>query len=226
MLSFDDILVFMRERGAKRQERRLADEVNRSNMATLERVYATTLTEFQQVFQDSPDNLCNVQLPCYPGARHLGALGINAVLQSQLIESALLPDFIRLLQEDHQQVGDLHYSRRTSSRVGAGGDIYVSAEPQFSGQLIRVLTNEIDVLHKLAAAHFNPPLPWKLFPELGLPIRVSQGDAQYWYENIWDPYWHSLTTTEQDDFMRDKRPSPEWEDALRWRERPGPSQRS
>ncbi|ASL46688.1 hypothetical protein bAD24_III04820 [Burkholderia sp. AD24] len=221
MLSFNDILIFMRERAAKRQELRLAGEVNRSNIATLERAYATTLTELRQVFEGLPDNLYNARLPSYPGARHLGELGINAVLQSQLIETTLLPDFIRILQEDHQQIGDRHYSR-TSSRVGSGGDIYVSAEPQFSGQLIKVLTNEVDVLHKLAAANFNPPLPWTLFPELGLPIRVSQGDAQYWYENIWDPYWHSLSTTEQDKFMRDKQPSPEWEEALRWREPPAP----
>ncbi len=47
MLSFNDILIFMRERAAKRQELRLAGEVNRSNIATLERAYATTLTELR-----------------------------------------------------------------------------------------------------------------------------------------------------------------------------------
>jgi len=42
MLSFNDILIFMRERAAKRQELRLAGEVNRSNITALEPVIPRT----------------------------------------------------------------------------------------------------------------------------------------------------------------------------------------
>ncbi|MCA8086318.1 hypothetical protein [Burkholderia cenocepacia] len=55
-----------------------------------------------------------------------------------------------------------------------------------------------------------------------------QGDAQYWYENVWDRYWESLSLIEQDVFVDERRSSAlaylseeqwaEWIDAIRTRD--------
>ncbi|KVP45111.1 hypothetical protein WL12_03730 [Burkholderia ubonensis] len=52
-------------------------------------------------------------------------------------------------------------------------------------------------------------------------IYTLQGDAQYWYENVWDRYWESLSLTEQDAIIEERRSSTnaylseeEWEEWL------------
>lgn len=75
---------------------------------------------------------------------------------------------------------------------------------------------------------FNPPPPWLAWYELGSSICNLQGDAQYWYENVWDRYWESLSLAEQDAFIEARRTSAnayltdeewgEWLEAVRTRD--------
>ena len=207
---------YLRNRRLQRQERQAEERHRLSRIASLERNYNTKLAVLQTTFANGPDKLHEVQLPDYPGALYLGGVGIEAFVQSQKIEVDQLPDFIGLLQQDHVEVRHRFYSRKNSASFA--GHAYIATKLEFSGQTVRVLSNDVDLLCKLAQADFNPPPPWVAFPELGPWIGALQGDAEYWYSNVWDRYWDHLTPDQRTTFLRDRSPGADWEECIRWRE--------
>lgn len=104
-----------------------------------------------------------------------------------------------------------------------GGSIHTffSSADHYSGKTVSLLTNDVELICSVSAFEFNPPLPWLAWYELGSLIYTLQGDAQYWYENVWDRYWESLSLTEQDAIIEERRSSTnaylseeEWEEWL------------
>ncbi|UVE54124.1 hypothetical protein [Burkholderia sp. EMB26] len=91
-----------------------------------------------------------------------------------------------------------------------------------------MLTSDAELVRSVSASRFNPPPPWLAWYALGPLIFNLQGDAQYWYENVWDRYWESLGLAEQDVFIQRWRASTnfylsekewaEWLEAIRTRD--------
>jgi hypothetical protein len=151
----------------------------------------------------------------------LGNLGIKAFVQIQAIESSHLHAYLNLTQDGRQSPAPRHF-------VSEPDEEYVrhallSTKAEFAGEMAYLITNDLELLKTLTSAGFNPPAPWVAFPECGPMIFNLQGDAQYWFENMWDPYWESLSLAEQSDFLTMKKPDgiadwADWVDAIRTRD--------
>ena len=133
----------------------------------------------------------------------------------------MFPRYLNIIREDRKEVAWRHYERD-------GLHTLVTNDEQLSGKNVRLLTNDVDLLRKLASSGFYPPCPWIAFYELGSLAHATQGDAEYWYHNIWDPFWESLSLDEQSVFLDKKRAETldyltdeewaDWVEGIRWRD--------
>ncbi|WP_241163344.1 hypothetical protein [Ralstonia solanacearum] len=62
-----------------------------------------------------------------------------------------------------------------------------------------------------------PQPPWVVFPFIKpdeLAMHVRQGIAEPWFDQVWRPYWASLTATQRAGYLDAWQASPEWRDAI------------
>ncbi|WP_143134786.1 hypothetical protein [Burkholderia ubonensis] len=200
---------FLRERESKRISRALLEE----HEAAVVRLFNTSLDALRKTFANTPITLQSTPLPNYPEAVWMGHIGINAFGMTQDIEVEQFPVYFNLVATGNARVG-----RR---RLGCSGatHTFFSSTDRFSGKTVSLLTSDVELIRAVSAEKFNPPPPWIAWYELGSLIHNLQGDAQYWYENVWDRYWESLSLIEQDAFIEARRLSTnsyltaeQWED--------------
>ncbi|CAE6846447.1 hypothetical protein [Paraburkholderia aspalathi] len=203
---------FLRSRRQERQEKEAQASFDQGRIAALEGAFGMNLAHLKDVFEGTPEHLKDENTPSYPGAVWLGDIGVRAFVQTETIEPNRVDAYMDLVQTGRQAPVPRHFI--TKPRVGYDRHVLVSAKPEFSGEMVRLLTNDVELLTKLAAARFNPPVPWVAFPESGPLIFDLQGDTQYWYEHVWDPYWENLSLAEQSDFLTKRKPEriEDWED--------------
>ncbi|AEG70964.1 conserved hypothetical protein (plasmid) [Ralstonia solanacearum Po82] len=63
----------------------------------------------------------------------------------------------------------------------------------------------------------TPQPPWVAFPALRpetLAMRVRQGVAEPWFDQVWRPYWTSLTPIQRTCYLDAWEASPEWREAI------------
>ncbi|MDB0541919.1 hypothetical protein ACYT85_15235 [Ralstonia solanacearum] len=63
----------------------------------------------------------------------------------------------------------------------------------------------------------TPQPPWVVFPFIKpdeLAMHVRQGIAEPWFDQVWRPYWASLTATQRAGYLDAWQASPEWRDAI------------
>ncbi|WP_157648979.1 hypothetical protein [Burkholderia ubonensis] len=202
---------FVRERESKRISRALFEE----HKTAASRLFDTNLDVLRKTFASTPIALQSASLPNYPGAVWMGHIGVNAFGVTQDIEVEQFPVYFNLVVACRERVGPRQFVR--------GGSIHTffSSADHYSGKKVSLLTNDVELICSVSASEFNPPPPWLAWYELGSLIYTLQGDAQYWYENVWDRYWESLSLTEQDAFIEERRSSTnaylseeEWEEWL------------
>ena len=141
---------------------------------------------------------------------------------TQDVEVEQFPVYVNLVAAGRVRVGPRQFARDGAIHA------FFSCVDRYSGKQVSLLTNDVKLVRSVSAAGFNPPPPWLAWYECGSLIYNLQGDAQYWYENVWDRYWDSLILTEQDAFMDGRRSSAnaylseaewaEWIDAIRTRD--------
>ncbi len=133
---------------------------------------------------------------------------------SAKIEPHRLDGYMDLVETGRQSPAPRHFTSRPRDEYDR--HVLVSTKSEFSGEMVRLFTNDVELLNTLTAARFNPPAPWVAFPESGPLIFNLQGDAQYWYEHVWDPYWENLSLAEQSDFLTKRKPKriEDWDDRV------------
>lgn len=63
----------------------------------------------------------------------------------------------------------------------------------------------------------TPQPPWVAFPALRpetLATRVGQDVAEPWFDQVWRPYWTSLTPIQRTCYLDAWEASPEWREAI------------
>ncbi|KVN60031.1 hypothetical protein WT14_17755 [Burkholderia stagnalis] len=209
---------FVRKRQNKRIERTLLEEHKEAAV----RLFETNLDVLRKAFTCTPATLQSMPLPSYPGAMWMGHIGINAFSVTQDIEVEQFPVYFNLVAAGRERVGQHQFVSDGSIHT-----FFCSAD-RCSGKKVNLLTNDVELVRAVSAAGFNPPPPWLAWYELGSLMCSLQGDAQHWYENVWDRYWENLSLAEQDAFIEERRSSAnaylteeewvEWLEAVRMRD--------
>ena len=60
--------------------------------------------------------------------------------------------------------------------------------------------------------------PWAAFPDIDpdeLPRYLKQGVTEVWFDQIWRPFWQSLSQTERVEYLRHWGANERWRDAIR-----------
>ncbi|WP_060196735.1 hypothetical protein [Burkholderia ubonensis] len=184
-----------------RQSRRASRELLEEQKVAIEQLFEADLTYLRETFAGTPMTLQSESFPDYPGALWMGDLGVRAFCVTQDVEVEQFPVYVNLVVVGRVRVGPRQFVRDGSTHT------FFSSADHYSGKKVRLLTNDVELVRSVSASGFNPPPPWLAWYELGSLIYNLQGDAQYWYENVWDRYWESLSLAEQDAFIEGRRSS-------------------
>lgn len=205
-----------------RQLRRASRDLFKRRQQAIEQLFEADLEYVRGVFAETPAALRSESFPDYPGAIWIGDLGVNAFYVTQDVEVEQFPVYANLVGTGRERVGPCQFVRDGSLHT------FFSSAGRYSGKHVSLLTNDAELVRSVSASRFNPPPPWLAWYALGPLIFNLQGDAQYWYENVWDRYWESLSLIEQDTFVDKRRSSTtvymsdeewvEWIDAIRTRD--------
>ncbi|VWB87109.1 hypothetical protein BME24068_04148 [Burkholderia metallica] len=205
-----------------RQSGRASREAFEQQRMAIEGLFEVDLTYLRETFVGTPETLQSESFPDYPGAVWIGGLGVKAFCVTQDVEVEQFPAFADLVVAGRERVGPRQFARDGAIHA------FFSGVDRYSGKQVNLLSNDVELVRLVSAAGFNPPPPWLAWYELGALIYNLQGDAQYWYENVWDRYWESLSLAEQDAFIDERRSSArdylneeewvEWIDAIRTRD--------
>ncbi|WP_233828876.1 hypothetical protein [Paraburkholderia sp. ZP32-5] len=207
--------------GRKRQERRFASQAGKRQVEAIEHVFGLDIDKLKETFAAGGIPMLPADLPAYIEIRSLRDIGVNALLVYQTIEVNQLPRYIMTIRDGCDEMHWQHYREGDSHTL-------VRHDQEFAGVNMRLLTNDVALIGRLVNAGFNPPCPWIAFYELGPVVGSLQGNAEYWYQHIWDRYWGALSLEEQSDFLERKRRETmaymsesewlEWVDGLRFRD--------
>ncbi|OXJ06530.1 hypothetical protein CFB41_00055 [Burkholderia sp. AU33803] len=205
-----------------RQLRRASRDLFKQRQQAIEQLFEVNLANLCEVFAGTPAALRSESFPDYPGAVWTGDLGVNAFYVTQDVEVEQFPVYANLVDTGRERVGPCQFERDGSLHT------FFSSVDRYSGKQVSLLTNDAELVRSVSASRFNPPPPWLAWYELGPLICNLQGEAQYWYENVWDRYWESLGLAEQDVFIQRQRSSTdfylsgkewaEWLEAVRTRD--------
>ncbi|KWF22347.1 hypothetical protein WL83_06385 [Burkholderia ubonensis] len=205
-----------------RQSRRASRELLEEQKVAIEQLFEADLMYLREAFAGTPVTLQSESFPDYPGAMWMGDLGVRAFCVTQDVEVEQFPVYVNLVVVGRERVGPRQFVRDGSTHT------FFSSADHYSGKKVSLLTNDVELVRSVSASGFNPPPPWLAWYELGSLIYNLQGDAQYWYENVWDRYWENLSLVEQDTFIEGRRPSTnaylsagewmEWLEAVRTRD--------
>ncbi|RQU85410.1 hypothetical protein [Burkholderia cenocepacia] len=205
-----------------RQSRRASRELFEQQRMAIEELFEADLRYLRETFVGTPETLQSESFPDYPGAVWIGGFGVKAFCVTQDVEVEQFPAYVNLVVTGRERVGPRQFVRDGSIHA------FFSGVDRCSGKQANLLTNDVELVRSVLAAGFNPPPPWLAWYELGSLIYNLQGDAQYWYEKVWDRYWESLSLIEQDTFVDRRRSSTsaymsdeewaEWIDAIRTRD--------
>ncbi|WP_321787108.1 hypothetical protein [Burkholderia pyrrocinia] len=205
-----------------RQSRRASRELFEQQQMAIEELFEADLTYLRETFAGTPETLQSESFPDYPGVVWMGGLGVKAFCLTQDIEVEQFPVYVNLVVAGRERMGPRQFVRDGSIHA------FFSGVDRYSGKQVSLLTNDVELVRSVSEVGFNPPPPWLAWYELGSLIYNLQGDAQYWYENVWDRYWESLSLAEQDAFVVGRRSSTdaylskdeweEWLDSIRTRD--------
>lgn len=205
-----------------RRLRRASRDLSKQRQQAIEQIFDTDLAYVREVFAETPTAIRSESLPDYPGAVWTGDLGVSAFYVTQDVEVEQFPIYVNLVVKGRERVGPCQYVRDGSLHT------FFSAADRYSGKQVSLLTNDVELVRSVSVSGFNPPPPWLAWYELGPLIFNLQGDAQYWFENVWDRYWESLGLDEQEVFIERQRSSTgaylserewtEWLEAIRTRD--------
>jgi hypothetical protein len=179
-----------------------AKHAGRDRIKSLEQRFGLTFHQLQAFFADGPRDLELAQLPSYPVAVFNRDIGINAFGLVYDIESVQFPRFLNLVRTTGEEGDWLCFRREIDGHVTC---TLLRTESRFRGVSVKMLSNDVELIHSIERERFNPAPPWVAMYEHGPFLFLSQGEEQYWLEHIWTPFWRSLEIEEQGEFVRNAR---------------------
>lgn len=185
-------------RSPERVERRF----RKGQVKALEEVFERDIESIRKLFPLEDIGLRGTVSTELPG-KSLCEIGVNALVHTIEISMEQFPLLVRLLSDGRKELRFREFERES------GGLIYrtiMTTEDRFSGNTVRLLTNDVELLRAISRMGFGPPPPWIAWYELGPYRAPTQGNFEYWFSYVWGPFWESLSLEEQDKFFEDWRP--------------------
>ncbi|MGY3901184.1 hypothetical protein ACW5XF_01750 [Aeromonas lusitana] len=106
---------------------------------------------------------------------------------------------------------DLNTQILTRSGERGSKKVMLFLHPSFAGMLISLASDDFDVIATLQQKKFEPPLPSESFPSIDPGgLGSLQGDMEYWWVNLWFPFWQALSLERQSALDLD----PEWREFI------------
>jgi hypothetical protein len=206
------VLEALRSRREKRLENEANEWIRRTRTESTERLFAQKVDVLKIAFGPTPDPSIEAQRPDRLDALYLGSIGLDASVQAYAADMDALPDFMGLLRTGRSEAapGHLIDQHGDNSRLHT----YFAIEPWFGGKRVHVLSNDNDLFARLTDAHVRPPPPWVALPDFQPPSVLLQGDQQFWFENVWDPYFQPLTREERAAYLATHDAPAEWVEDL------------
>ncbi|KAB8037857.1 hypothetical protein GCL60_11830 [Silvanigrella paludirubra] len=96
-----------------------------------------------------------------------------------------------------------------------GQGIAVSITNEFRGIVVNLITNNNLFIQDLDNSLLQPPPPWIVYPnEDPRGLGSLQGEIDYWFDSIWNPFWNSLSLEEKKNYFRMTKPNRYWANYL------------
>lgn len=169
---------------------------------TVERVFREDIKTLRELFPLGAYSLKD-QDYSDPKDIYLDKIGLNAISHTEEIGVEQFPLLVNILKEGREEVSYRRFERKSE---GSTKTTILATEDRFSGKTVRLLTNDIDLLKSISATHFSPPPPWIAWYELGpTGLLARQGDAEFWFDHVWDRFWNNLNPEEKKSYLSDWR---------------------
>lgn len=179
----------------KRQERQLTQKIERDRLKAIPYTFGTSIEELRELFSKPADE---IQLP-YPKAEHFGSFGLEAFFIFLNIDINAFPACFNLIKQGKNEVSKNHFEAE-------GKHTFLNISEEFCGRNVRLLTNDIDLIQTISKRRFGPPPPWIVWYELGpTGVLARQGNAEFWFAHVWDPFWNNLNSEERTSYLADWR---------------------
>ncbi|RQU40636.1 hypothetical protein DF147_21525 [Burkholderia cenocepacia] len=170
----------------------------RESVKSLEDAFGRSIGELQTIFGSGALDLEKQQVPVYPKSIYQGDAGINAFGLAHHVQPDQFPALLNLVRQGRSEVAHFHFMREVG---GQPLSTIISPKWTFAERVVRLLSNDVELIAELSEQGFHPPPPWITLYEFGPVLHVSQGDPHYWLNYVWDSFWESLSLDEQTDFL-------------------------
>ncbi|MBR7969722.1 hypothetical protein [Burkholderia cenocepacia] len=172
------------------------------SLKSLEDAFGRSLGELQAIFGSGAIDLEQQQLPTYPKPIYQGDAGINAFGLVHHVQPGQFPALLNLVRQGRDEVAYFHFIREVD---GQSLSTIISPTWRFAERVVRLLSNDIELIAKLSEQGFHPTPPWIALYEFGPVLHIGQGDPHYWLNYVWDSFWESLSLDEQTSFLKEGR---------------------
>jgi hypothetical protein len=132
--------------------------------------------------------------PTYARVEYLGEHGFHAFIWAQNMEAAAYPRFFNIIRGDSEDEDFRQFKRGQCTS-------FVAANVEFLARNVYLLTNDIELIDRLALETFSPNPPWIMYPDLGPLTSLNQGEPEYWEMTVWLPFWRSLAPDQRDAYI-------------------------
>ncbi|RQU57105.1 hypothetical protein [Burkholderia cenocepacia] len=174
----------------------------RESLKSLEDAFGRSLGELQAIFGSGAIDLEQQQLPTYPKPIYQGDAGINAFGLVHHVQPGQFPALLNLVRQGRDEVAYFHFIREVD---GQSLSTIISPTWRFAERVVRLLSNDIELIAKLSEQGFHPTPPWIALYEFGPVLHIGQGAPHYWLNYVWDSFWESLSLDEQTSFLKEGR---------------------
>ncbi|ARK80142.1 hypothetical protein BOC40_06685 [Burkholderia pseudomallei] len=192
----------------------MARRIRTERNNTFERLFGLGAKALRQTYCDSGSRSLRQPDIAYPAVQNLAEVGINAFFaQFQVRESDAAP-LAQAATHGYEPAGGAAYSKVTG---GAHFRIHLSRTPKFAGVVVSLVSDDVEVFHRIAEHRIPPPAPWTVFTHLDpLELGPLQGDVAYWWRQFWRPFWNSLSATERGVYLISNNASADWAACVRF----------
>ncbi len=165
----------------------------------LETQFRVPLARLRETFTvDIPTSFDGTR--AYPYVSYQEEHGVKAFVHWQSIEMDEFPRYINAIRAGCTEVeaDRLHYQRGALHSFVSYGD-------ELAGRNVFVLSNDVNLIERLAPPKFSPSPPWVLHYAEGPFMSYNQGAPEYWHQFIWLPFWLSISLDEQAQYLERQR---------------------
>ncbi|RKU00690.1 hypothetical protein C7H84_23700 [Burkholderia sp. Nafp2/4-1b] len=174
----------------------------RESLKSLEDAFGKSLGELQTIFGSGALDPEQQKLPAYPKPIYQGDAGINAFGLVHHVQPCEFPAFLNLVRQGRDEITYFHFIREVNTHSLS---TIISPTWRFAERVVRLLSNDVELIAKLSEQGFQPTPPWITLYEFGPVLHISQGDPHYWLNHVWDSFWESLSLDEQTRFLEEGR---------------------